>query len=45
MVMETGIQKRLMWSADSWDLGTLEDSVRYTNVYFCILFGLLIVTV
>jgi len=31
-----------MWSADSWDLGTLEDRVRYTNVYFCILFGLLV---
>lgn len=34
--------ERLMWCAGSWDLGTLEDRVRYTNVYFCILFGLLV---
>ena len=41
-MMETGMCERLMWSADSWDLGALKDRVRYTNVYFCILFGLLV---
>ena len=41
MIMETGIEERLMWSAGSWDLATLVDGVRYT-MHFAILFGFLV---
>ena len=36
MVVETGIEVRLMWSAGSWDLATLVDRVRYT-MHFAVL--------
>ena len=36
MVVEAGIEVRLMWSAGSWDLATLVDRVRYT-MHFAVL--------